>query len=106
MAENIIKDSVRKQTSPVTIGVPKSRNAEAEPVKVSSQPAVEAQQPAPQEGKRMGRPRTYEKRAKISMYLPEELKDKIVRIQHQNFKSSINDVMIEAVHDLLKKYGY
>ena len=106
MAENIIKDFVRKQTSPVTIGVPKSRSAEPEQVKENSQPAVEVQQPAPQEGKRMGRPRTYEKRAKISMYLPEELKDKIVRIQHQNFKSSINDVMIEAVHDLLKKYGY
>ena len=106
MAENSIKDFGRKQTAAVTIGVPKSRNAGAEQVKVSSQPVVEAQQPAPQEGKRMGRPRTYEKRAKISMYLPEELKDKIVRIQHQNFKSSINDVMIEAVHDLLKKYGY
>ena len=76
MAENIIKDFVRKQTSPVTIGVPKSRNAEAEQVKVSSQPLVEPQQQATQEAKRMGRPRTYEKRAKISMYLPEEIKEK------------------------------
>ena len=106
MAENIIKEFVRKQASPVTIGVPKSREEKEKLAEFDSQPVEVHQQTVSQENRKIGRPRTYEKRAKISLYLPEDLKEKIVRIQHQNFKSSINDVMMEAVLDILKKYGY
>ena len=106
MAENIIKDFMRRQTSPITIGVPQSRNTSSQEIRAVSQPLTAPQQPAPQETKKAGRPRTFENRARITIYLPEEVKDTIIRIQHKTFKPSINEVMIEAVRDLLEKYGF
>ena len=107
MAESIIKDFVKKQTTSVTIGVPKPRTTTKDTVQEVVQPAdtpVEAEPVAPS-GK-VGRPRTYDKRVKLSIYLPEELKDKLVKIQHHNYKPSMNDVLLEAIQDLLKKYDY
>ncbi|MGN1232767.1 MAG: hypothetical protein ACI4UJ_04890 [Candidatus Cryptobacteroides sp.] len=107
MAENIIKDFVKKQTTPVTIGVPKARTAVTEKVQEVEEPAGTPVETAPVGSSgRVGRPRTYEKRTKLSMYLPEELKDKLVKIQHHNYKPSLNDVLLEAIQDLLKKYDY
>lgn len=108
MAENIIKDFVQKQTSTVTIGVPKKKTAVAE--NPSERPAAISQQepaqfPAEADIKKTGRPKAYENRTKISTYLPEEMKDKLVKIQHRNLKPSLNEVMLEAVKDLLAKYS-
>ena len=36
----------------------------------------------------------------------QELKDKLVKIQHHSYKPSMNDVLLEAIQDLLKKYDY
>ena len=107
MAESIIKDFVKKQTTPVTIGVPKLRTAIKDAIQEVVRPAetpVDAE-PKALSGK-VGRPRTYENRVKLSIYLPEELKDKLVKIQHHNYKPSMNDVLLEAIQDLLKKYNY
>lgn len=107
MADNIIKDFVKKQTSSVTIGVPKPRTMATEKAQDVAQPAATSIDAEPvASSSRIGRPRTYEKRAKLSIYLPEELKDKLVKIQHHNYKPSMNDVLLEAIYDLLKKYEY
>jgi hypothetical protein len=42
---------------------------------------------------------------KLSVYLPAEAKEKLVRIQHDNYKQNLNDILLEAINDLIKKYG-
>lgn len=122
MADNMIKDFVKKQTTPLTIGVPRQRPAEAEQQPAAAAPAAPAasqpvavQQPqvaqvepeatpAPVVKGRIGRPKSDIEKVKLSVYVPAEAKAKLIRIQHQNFKSSLNDVLMEAISDLIKKY--
>lgn len=120
MAENIIKDFVKKQTTPLTIGVPKAR-PQAEPAvaervdETIKAPAVEQAAPAtsvqvptqqvlePERG-HVGRPKSDVNKVKLSVYVPEEAKKKLIKIQHHNYKPSLNDILLEAINDLLKKY--
>ena len=110
MAENIIKDFVKKQTTPLTIGVPRQRPAEENQQPVQVQPKrqepVSAPAPAaPETRGHVGRPKSDIEKVKLSVYIPAEAKEKLVKIQHTNYKQSINDVLIEAVSDLIRKYG-
>lgn len=107
MAENIIKDFVKKQTTPLNIGVPKQRPQQevpevriAEPVQepVRVEAAV-AQKP------HVGRPKGEIQKVKMSVYVPEEAKAKLIKIQHINYKQNLNDVLLEAIMDIIKKYG-
>lgn len=112
MADNTIKDFVKRQTTPLTIGVPKQKAAEAPaPAPVPAEPAkpivdkdimdinIDTAAKA-----HVGRPKSDIDKVKLSIYLPADAKDKLVRIQHQNYKSSMNDVLMEAVNDIIKKY--
>lgn len=97
MSNDVIKDFVKRQTANVTIGVPKSR------------PQVKEEQ-AQQEGIRpsrgqVGRPKSLVEKVKISVYVPAEIKEKLIKIQHNNFRQNLNDVMAEAIDCLLTKYG-
>lgn len=113
MAENIIKDFVKKQTTPLTIGVPKQRpqTESAAPVQAAETPATEeiaTPQPQPQQEVakgHVGRPKSDIEKVKLSVYVPAEAKAKLIRIQHHNYKQSLNDVLLEAISDLIKKYG-
>ena len=103
MTDTTIKDFVKKQTTAITIGVPKARNAgESQPVQAPV-PQVTQEYVAPKG--HVGRPKSDITKVKISVYLPEEAKAKLVRIQHQNYKQNLNDVLLEAINDLIKKYG-
>lgn len=107
MGKNIIKDFVEKQTTSIEIRTPKTKKENEEFKQEVEVPKVNPDIPEPGESKaKTGRPRTYEKRVKISIYLPEDHKEKLIRIQHQTFKSSLNDIMMEAIIDLFNKYGY
>jgi len=121
MAENIIKDFVKKQTTPLNIGVPKQRPQGAAEVRFE-EPAVETAAPAPApvpapapaavqavepeavKG-HVGRPKSDVEKVKLSVYVPAEAKAKLVKIQHHNYKQSLNDVLLEAISDVIKKYG-
>lgn len=95
MANDTIKEFVKRQTTGMTIGVPKSR-ARAE----DSTPHTEATATIGP-----GRPKSLVEKVKISVYVPAEIKAKLVKIQHNNYKQNLNDVMVEAVDCLLTKYG-
>lgn len=99
MADNTIRDFIQKQTgNPINISVPKQRVAEQQP---EEKPEDEG---SAHTGK-AGRPRQGdEKKVKMNLYAPEEIKKKLIKIQHHNYKSSLNDVLLEAVLDLIKKY--
>lgn len=124
MAENIIKDFVKKQTTPLTIGVPKQRPQagaetpaaapveqpapEVKPAPVQA-PAAPAAQPAQQAEPEIirghvGRPKSDVEKVKLSVYVPSEMKSRLIKLQHHNYKPSLNEVLIEAVADLLAKY--
>jgi len=116
MAENIIKDFVKKQTTPLNIGVPKQRPQGATEVRIEEPSAQVAPSPAPaqtpvqpveQEAVRghVGRPKSDVEKVKLSVYVPAEAKAKLVKIQHHNYKQSLNDVLLEAISDVIKKYG-
>lgn len=129
MAENIIKDFVKKQTTPLTIGVPKQRpqagteTPAAAPVEqpVPEVKTVPVQAPAPatapaaaqpvQQAEpeiirgHVGRPKSDVEKVKLSVYVPAEMKSRLIKVQHHNYKPSLNDVLIEAIADLLTKYG-
>lgn len=85
---NAIKDFIKSQTTPVRIGVPA-------PVQESrfNEPAVI----------RQGRPRVEEQKIKMSIYIPLEAKEKLVRIQHAKLCSSFNTIIMEAISDYLRK---
>lgn len=101
MADNTIRDFIQKQTgNPINIAIPKPKVAE---------PRTEERPEEEEEGRvrtgKAGRPRlTDDKRVKMNLYAPEEIKKKLIKIQHHNYKSSLNDVLLEAVLDLIKKY--
>lgn len=113
MAENLIKDFVKKQTSTVTIGVPK-----AKPQGIVEQPRIEVPSVEPQKAtaavqepvaeskpKHIGRPKSNIEKCKMSVYVPTEDKKKLVKIQHQTFRQNLNDILLEAINDILVKYG-
>ncbi len=107
MSNEIIKDFVKRQTSGVTIGVPKSRPKTEE----TAQQAVTEAAPAAHEETntkvrgQVGRPKSLIDKVKISVYVPAEVKEKLIKIQHNNYKQNLNDVMTEAIDCLLTKYG-
>lgn len=115
MAENIIKDFVKKQTSTVTIGVPRQKPAGNVPeVRIEPAPApvvtaAPAEQPVvedPVETKpkgHVGRPKSEIEKVKLSVYVPAEAKAKLIRIQHESYKQNLNDVLLEAIYDYIKK---
>ena len=123
MAENIIKDFVKQQTTPLTIGVPKQRpqgesepapRFEAEPVAPAPEPVKEvapapAPAPAQQEPEtakgHVGRPKSEVEKVKLRVYVPADANTKLIKIQHHNYKQSLNDVLLEAIADVIKKYG-
>ena len=96
MAENNIKELVAKQTSAVTIGTPKQREVISSPIAIP----VQEKSVTPK-----GRPKCEFERIKLSMYIPVEFKEQLVKIQHLNFRPSMNDVLMEAVDDIIKKYS-
>ena len=108
MAENnIIKDFVKKQTTPLNIGVPKQRPQEEVPEVRMAEPQPETpvpvETPSPVKS-HVGRPRSEIQKVKMSVYVPEEAKAKLIKIQHRNFKQNLNDVLLEAIMDIIKKY--
>lgn len=117
MAENLIKDFVKKQTSTVTIGVPR-----AKPQGEVGQPRIEVPPVDPQKvsgtayaevgqveekvvRKHIGRPKSEIEKCKMSVYVPLDDKKKLVKIQHQTFRQNLNDILLEAINDILVKYG-
>ena len=103
MAQDMIKDFVKKQTTAISIGVPRQRPAQEAVVET---PAAPVEEPAPAEKKTVrgvGRPSSGIEKVKISVYVPAEVKEKLVKIQHRNYKPSLNDVVIEAIADLINK---
>lgn len=115
MAENLIKDFVKKQTSTVTIGVPRVKPLGAVEQPRIEVPAMEPQNvPAPlvepvaenkPKAKHIGRPKSDIEKCKMSVYVPVEDKRKLVKIQHQTFRQNLNDILLEAINDILVKYG-
>ena len=110
MAESTIKDFVKKQTSSLNIGVPKVKPATIAPLdEIGEAPAAYQtvasanETPAPTV-KTTGRPKSEIQKVKLSLYVPEETKTKLVRIQHLSFKSSLNDVLLEAINEYLEKH--
>lgn len=101
---NIIKEFIDKQTSGVTIGVPKQKTSETQMFAYADiiPPGTNLQST---QTSKVGRPKKNENRVKLSVYLPEELKTELVKIQHHNYKPSMNEVLIEAIEDLIKKYN-
>jgi len=108
MAQDIIKDFVKKQTSTVTIGVPKIKpQGEIQEERFEPKPA-QVSEPAEEEIKikgHVGRPKSDIEKVKLSVYVPAEAKEKLIKVQHDNYKQSLNDVLIEAINDIIKKYG-
>lgn len=121
MAENIIKDFVKKQTSPISISVPKTRPEVQPEEKSVSDLKGELKEELKEElraelkdgkttvpvmdEKKSGRPKAGIEKVKLSLYVQDDIKQKLIRIQHETYKSSLNDVLTEAVSELLKKYG-
>lgn len=114
MANDIVKDFVKKQTSPISIGVPKKRE-EAPAEQPATAPEVShtrvqspyvqlaTETPVAPKGK-PGRPKSDIEKVKLSLYVPEEIKGKLIKIQHNTYRQSLNDVILEAVVDLCAKY--
>lgn len=100
MADNTtIKDFIQKQAgNSINIATPKTKASEQKPAETLEKEG------SVRTGK-AGRPRLTEaKKVKMNLYAPKEIKEKLVKIQHQNYKSSLNDVLFEAVIDLIRKY--
>ena len=108
MGQDIIKDFVKKQTTAVTIGVPRQRpQSPVQEVRIEpEQEAIVEQtiEEKPVKGK-VGRPKSDVERVKLSLYIPAEAKEKLIRIQHDNYKQNLNDILLEAVNDIIKKYS-
>ena len=112
----MVKDFVNKQFTPINIGVPRERTSTTETAEerrmVSETPAVKEAQAAPERveaapvrtPKKVGRPKSEIEKVKVSLYIPAETKERIVKLQHRTMKSCMNDVLMEAIDDILKKY--
>lgn len=126
MAENMIKDFVKKQTTSLNIGTPKQKPVvvpEVSPAKRAEEPKEETaiiqkqvetapavmnttveEKPVQQVKSKVGRPKGDVEKVKLSVYVPAEVKAKLIKLQHMTYKQSINDVMIEGIYMLLTKY--
>lgn len=126
MAENMIKDFVKKQTTSLNIGTPKQKPVvvpEVSPVnrvedpkekaaglqkQIESSPVVKntlvEEKPLQTVKAKVGRPKGDVEKVKLSVYVPAEVKAKLIKLQHMTYKQSINDVMIEGIYMLLTKY--
>lgn len=105
MAENTIKDFVKRQTTPLTIGVPRpktQKDPEPEQRMAVQQPAPVVEQPAAKG--HVGRPKSDIEKVKVSLYVPAESKEKLVKIQHRTYRQSLNDLLLEAIADIIRKY--
>ena len=108
MAENIIKDFVKKQTTSINIGVPRQRPQGEVPEVRMTEPVQDKPVQAEAsvvEKHHVGRPKGAIQKVKMSVYVPEEAKAKLIKIQHNNYKQNLNDVLLEAIMDIIKKYG-
>lgn len=114
MGQDIIKDFVKKQTTSISIGVPRQKpQGEAAQERIEPSPAP-SPSPAAQEPVNkpvgtvtkghVGRPKSEIEKVKMSVYVPAEAKAKLIRIQHETYKQNLNDVLLEAINDILKKY--
>jgi hypothetical protein len=106
-----IKEFIKKQTTGVTIGVPKARKESdaipapaARPATVQEQ-VKQAKQESAAGARRPGRPKTDVQKVKLSVYVPEDVKEALVRIQHDNYKTSLNDVLTEAIMQYVAQNG-
>lgn len=107
MANDTIKKFVESQTAGIKIGIPQSRPRPDENVRnavVEKKFPKQTEEVKAQRGQ-VGRPRGSVEKVKISVYVPAEVKDRLIRIQHNNYKQSLNDVLVEAVNCLLEKYN-
>lgn len=108
MAENMIKDFVKRQTTAVNIGVPKQKpNVETPQTRIGETvEPVTAPAPAPDFKVKghVGRPKSDIEKVKLSVYVPAEAKEKLIKIQHENYKPNLNDVLLEAINDIIRKY--
>ena len=110
MGQDIIKDFVKKQTTSISIGVPRQKpQGEAAQERIEPSPSPAAQEPVNKpvgtvtKG-HVGRPKSEIEKVKMSVYVPAEAKAKLIRIQHETYKQNLNDVLLEAINDILKKY--
>lgn len=99
-----IKEFIKKQTTAVTIGVPKVRR-ESDAV-----PSPAAVQEQVNEGsvsvtRKPGRPKTDVRKVKLSVYVPEDVKESLVRIQHDSYKMSLNEVLTDAIMQYVSQNG-
>lgn len=114
MGQDIIKDFVKKQTTAISIGVPKQKpQGEVREVRFEEkqeyapavkEPVVETKAEKAPKG-HIGRPKSDIEKVKMSVYVPAEAKAKLIKIQHETYKQNLNDVLLEAINDILKKYG-
>ena len=108
MGQDIIKDFVKKQTTSISIGVPRQK-PQGEAAQERIEPSPAAQQPVNKPVEtvtkgHVGRPKSEIEKVKMSVYVPAEAKAKLIRIQHETYKQNLNDVLLEAINDILKKY--
>ena len=109
-----IKEFIKKQTNQVTIGIPKRRtDLEAtveQPVPEVPQPVAVAGSVQESEGvqpaRAVGRPKSEVRKVKLSAYVPAEVKERLVRLQHESYRSNLNDVLVEAIMKYLDSMNY
>lgn len=92
---NAIKDFIKSQTTPVRIGVPASPQVPHEHQPISQSVSIHRET--------VGRPKSEILKTKLSLYVPVEDKEKLVRIQHAKMFSSLNDVMMIAISEYIRR---
>lgn len=98
-----IKEFIKRQTTTLNIGTPKVRNESdvipapaARPVE--EQPQVRKDEEGSEaSGRRPGRPKTDVQKVKLSVYVPEDVKERLVRLQHDTYRTSLNEVLTDAI---------
>ena len=112
MGQDIIKDFVKKQTTTISIGVPRQKpqgEVPEERIEQAPAPAPAVQEPVDKPSEtvtkgHVGRPKSEIEKVKMSVYVPAEAKAKLIKIQHETYKQNLNDVLLEAINDIFKKY--
>lgn len=98
---DIVKEFMRNQTESLSIGVPRARQPEdaggSGPVGESA--AVPQRKP-------VGRPSgTRVQKTQTPVYMCRELKEELVVIQHRLMKAHLNDVIVEALEEYVRRNG-
>lgn len=109
-----IKDFIKKQTNQVTIGVPRRRTdveaAVEQPVaevpQFNAVPETVVPSEDMQPARAVGRPKSEVRKVKLSAYVPAEVKDRLVKLQHESYRSNLNDVLVEAIMKYLDSMNY